>query len=94
MEITQEKVDNLLSKVKISLKKEDYEPQVKKQIKTVAKGVQIKGFRPGMVPIEVVKKMYGNSVLVEELNKLFNDEIYKFINDNKLEIIASPIPVA
>ncbi len=94
MEITQEKVDNLLSKVKISLKKEDYEPQVKKQIKTVAKGVQIKGFRPGMVPIEVVKKMYGNSVLVEELNKLFNDEIYKYINDNKLEIIASPIPVA
>ena len=94
MTITQEKVDNLLSKVKISLKKEDYEPQVKKQIKTVAKGVQIKGFRPGMVPIEVVKKMYGNSVLVEELNKLFNDEIYKYINENKLEIIASPIPVA
>ena len=94
MTITQEKVDNLLSKVKISLKKEDYEPQVKKQIKTVAKGVQIKGFRPGMVPIDVVKKMYGNSVLVEELNKLFNDEIYKYINENKLEIIASPIPAA
>ena len=94
MTITQEKVDNLLSKVKISLKKEDYEPQVKKQMKSVAKGVQIKGFRPGMVPMEVVKKMYGNSVLVEELNKLFNDEIYKYINENKLEIIASPIPVA
>ncbi len=94
MTITQEKVDNLLSKVKISLKKEDYEPQVKKQMKTVAKGVQIKGFRPGMVPMDVVKKMYGNSVLVEELNKLFNDEIYKYINENKLEIIASPIPVA
>ena len=94
MTITQEKVDNLLSKVKISLKKEDYEPQVKKQMKSVAKGVQIKGFRPGMVPMEVVKKMYGNSVLVEELNKLFNDEIYKYINENNLEIIASPIPVA
>ena len=94
MTITQEKVDDLLSKVKISLKKEDYEPQVKKQMKSVAKGVQIKGFRPGMVPMEVVKKMYGNSVLVEELNKLFNDEIYKYINENKLEIIASPIPVA
>ena len=94
MTITQEKVDNLLSKIKISLKKEDYEPQVKKQMKAVAKGAQIKGFRPGMVPVDMVKKMYGNSVLVEELNKVLNDEIYKYINENKVDIIASPIPAA
>src|ERR1039457_2001980 len=92
MTITQEKVDNLLSKVKINLKKEDYEPQVKKQMKDLAKKAQIKGFRPGMVPLDMIKKMYGNSVLADELNKVLNDEIYKYIDENKLEIIASPIP--
>jgi trigger factor len=92
MTITQEKVDNLLSKVTINLKKEDYEPQIKQQIKKLAKNVQIKGFRPGMVPIDMVKKMYGNSVLADELNKMLNDEIYKYLNENKIDIIASPIP--
>jgi trigger factor len=94
MTITQEKIDNLRSKVQINLKKEDYEPQIKKQLKTLGKSVQIKGFRPGMVPPDVVKKMYGNGVLVEELNKLLNDEIYKYINDNHIEILASPIPAS
>jgi len=92
MNITAEKIDNLLSKVRVNLKKEDYEPNVKKQIKTLAKQVSIKGFRPGMVPLDMVKKMYGNSVLVEELNKVLNDEVYKYIDEQKLEIIASPIP--
>ncbi len=94
MTITQEKVDQLRSKVKINLKKEDYEQQVKKQIKNLAKSAQIKGFRPGMVPIDMVKKMYGNGVLADELNKVLNDEIYKYINDNHIEIIASPIPAS
>ncbi|HLP20816.1 MAG TPA: trigger factor [Chitinophagales bacterium] len=92
MTITEEKTDSLVKKVRVNLAKEDYEPAVKKQIKTLAKQVSIKGFRPGMVPLDMVKKMYGNSVLVEELNKVLNDEVYKYINDNKLEIIASPIP--
>lgn len=94
MTITEEKVDNLVKKVNVNLKKEDYEPNVKKQIKTLAKQVSIKGFRPGMVPLDMVKKMYGNSVLAEELNKVLNDEVYKYINDNKIEIIASPIPAS
>lgn len=92
MTITQEKVEDLKSLVKINLKKEDYEPQVKKQLKALAKNVQLKGFRPGMVPTDMVKKMYGNSVLAEELNKVLNDEIYKYLDENKIDIIASPIP--
>lgn len=94
MTITEEKVDSLVKKVRVNLKKEDYEPNVKKQIKSLAKQVAVKGFRPGMVPVDMVKKMYGNSVLVDELNKVLNDEVYKYINDNKIEIIASPIPAS
>ncbi len=92
MTITEEKVGSMLAKVRVNLKKEDYEPNVKKQIKTLAKQVAIKGFRPGMVPLDMVKKMYGNGVLVEELNKVLNDEVYKYINENNIDIIASPIP--
>lgn len=92
MTITQEKVDNLRSKIKVQLKKEDYSERVKKQLKNLSKQVQIKGFRPGMVPMDMVKRMYGNSVLAEELNDLLNDEVYKYINENKIDIIASPIP--
>lgn len=92
MTVTSEKVNHLLSKVHVNLKKEDYESKVKKQIKSLAKQVSVKGFRPGMVPLDMVKKMYGNSVLAEELNKVLNDEVYKYIQDNQIEIIASPIP--
>ena len=94
MTITQESISNQLAKVRVNLKKEDYEPNVKKEIKRLAKQVSVKGFRPGMVPLDMVKKMYGNGVLVEELNKVLNDEVYKYINDNKIEIIASPIPAS
>ena len=89
MTITQEKIDNLLSKVSINLKKEDYEPQVKQQIKKLAKNVQVKGFRPGMVPEGMVKKMYGNGVLAEELDKLLNEKISGYLSENKIDIIAS-----
>jgi trigger factor len=92
VEITQEKINNLKSRIKINLKKEDYEPQVKKSLKNITKTAQIKGFRPGMVPVDMVKKMYGNGVLAEELDKKLNAEIYKYIDENKVEIIASPIP--
>lgn len=92
MTITQEKIDNLLSKVSINLKKEDYEPQVKQQLKKLAKNVQVKGFRPGMVPEGMVKKMYGNGVLAEELDKLLNEKISGYLSENKIDIIASPIP--
>ena len=92
MTITQDKVNNGLATVRVNLKKEDYEPKVKQQLKTLSKQVSLKGFRPGMVPMDMVKKMYGNGVVLEELNKLVNEEIYKYIDENKLQIIVSPLP--
>ena len=94
MTVTQEKVDALRAKVKVLLTKEDYEPNLKKQIKNLAKQVDIKGFRPGMVPVEVVKKKYGNSVLVEELDKLLGESVQKFIDENKITVLVAPIPSA
>lgn len=92
MTVTQQKTDNLVSKITVNLTKADIEPRIKAEIKKLAKQVQIKGFRPGMVPVDMVKKMYGNSVLAEELNKILNDEVYKFLDENKVEFLASPLP--
>lgn len=92
MTITQEKVNNGLATVRINLQKADYEPKVKQQLKTLSKQVSLKGFRPGMVPMDMVKKMYGNGVMLEELNKLTHEEIYKYIDEQKLQIMVSPLP--
>ncbi len=92
MTVTQEKVNDLKSKVVIDLKKEDLEPKVNAELKKVSKTVSLKGFRPGNAPIGLVKKMYGNNILFEELNKVLNDEVHKFIEENQLNILAQPIP--
>jgi len=92
MNITQETKGNLTTLVKLQIAKADYEPKVTAGIKKLSKQVSIKGFRPGMVPMPVVKKMHGNAVLMEELNKLLNDTITNYLKDNKVEVIGQPIP--
>ena len=94
MTITQEKTGGLTSMVHIKLQKEDYEPKVTEAIKKLAKRVDIKGFRKGMVPLGMVKKMYGNSVLADEINKDLNDHMWKYLQDNQIDILGQPIPAA
>ncbi len=92
MNITQEKVNNLKSKIVIDLKKEDYEPKVAAALKKASKQVSLKGFRPGMAPLSLVKKMHGNSVLVDELNRTLGETLEQYLQENKIAILASPIP--
>ena len=94
MNITQEKIGDLKSLVRIKLKREDYEPKVMDQIKKLAKKADIKGFRKGMVPAGVVKKMYGNSVVAEEINKSLNDQMWQYLQENKIDVLGQPIPAA
>ncbi|PRY50863.1 trigger factor [Arcticibacter pallidicorallinus] len=92
MNITQEKIDSLNSLVNVSIKPEDYLERVEKAIKTQAKKAKLPGFRAGMVPPSHIKKMYGKSILVEEVNSLLSDSINKYIADNKIEILGQPLP--
>ncbi|TZF84030.1 trigger factor [Pedobacter sp. BS3] len=92
MNITQEKIDNLNSVVKININPEDYQARVDKAIKEHAKKAKIPGFRPGMVPPAHIRKMYGKSILVDEVNNLLADTLNNYINDNKLEILGQPLP--
>jgi trigger factor len=76
----------------VSIKPEDYLERVEKVIKTQAKKAKLPGFRAGMVPPSHIKKMYGKSILVEEVNSLLSDSINKYIADNKIDILGQPLP--
>jgi trigger factor len=94
MNITKENIDDLNALLKIELKKSDYEEDVEKVLRDYRKKANIKGFRPGMVPIGLVKKLYGKAVLVDEINKLVSENIHKYLHDEKIDILGDPIPKA
>ncbi|MCE3280835.1 MAG: trigger factor [Bacteroidetes bacterium] len=94
MNITQENIDELNAVLKVKVVAEDYLPKVEGALKNYQRKATVPGFRPGKVPTGVIKKMYGKSVMVDEINKLLNDSLYKYINDNKIEILGNPLPKA
>ena len=92
MDITQEKIDDLNSVLTIKISQEDYQAKVEKAIKDQAKKAKLPGFRPGMVPPAHIKKMYGKSILVDEINHLLSDSLNNYITENKLEVLGQPLP--
>lgn len=92
MEVLLEKSSPTLASLKVKLGKDDYQPKVDKAIKDYSKRVNLKGFRPGKVPTQVINRMYGKSILVEEVNHLLSHAVTDYIRDNKLQIVGDPIP--
>lgn len=92
MNITKENIDDLNAVLKISVEKPDYDGNVEKVLRDYRKKANIKGFRPGMVPIGLIKKMYGKAVQIDEINKLVTENIQKFLTDEKIEILGDPLP--
>ncbi|MES2419290.1 MAG: trigger factor [Bacteroidota bacterium] len=93
MNITQEKIDDLNAVVKITIAPEDYAPRVDKALKEQAKKANLPGFRKGMVPVTHLKRMYGKSILVEEINNMLSETLSKHLTDNKVEVLGQPLPV-
>ncbi len=94
MDITQEKIDDLNAVLNIKINQEDYQARVEKAIKEQAKKAKLPGFRPGMVPAAHIKKMYGKSILVDEINHMLSDSLNNYITDNQLEVLGQPLPKA
>jgi trigger factor len=94
MNITRENIDDLNAILKVEIRKPDYEEKVENVLKDYRKKANIKGFRPGMVPIGLVRKMYGKAVQIDEINKIVTENIQKYISDEKLEILGDPLPKA
>jgi len=92
MNVIRQDVDALNAVLKVEIAPADYQVKVKNTLEKYRKTAKIPGFRPGHVPFGMVQKQYGKAVLAEELNKLVNDALYKYIQDNNIEILGNPIP--
>src|SRR5512133_1582582 len=92
MNITRENIDDLNAVLNVSIGKPDYEDKIETVLKDYRKKANIKGFRPGMVPIGLIRKMYGKAVMVEEINKAVSEGIHKYLADEKIEILGDPLP--
>ncbi|MFZ4753931.1 MAG: trigger factor [Chitinophagaceae bacterium] len=92
--VTQENIGLYHEKISISLSKEDYMPSVDKAIKQYSKNASIPGFRKGMVPQGLIRKMYGQSVFADEVMRVAGTKLEEHLIENKAEIFARPLPVA
>lgn len=92
MKIEQSEVKDLKAVVTLTIEPADYQEEVAKQLKEVRHKAQMPGFRPGMVPAGLVKKMYGKGILADVLNKKVGEGLQKHIEDNKLNILGDPLP--
>ncbi len=92
MNITKENVDALNAVVKVDIVKEDYNDKVEKILTDYRKTANIPGFRKGHVPMGMVKKQYGKAVLVDEVNKLLQESLNKYLTEEKLDILGQPLP--
>ncbi len=94
MNISKEQIDNLNAVVKVAITKEDYEEKVNDILKNYRKQANIPGFRKGQVPMGLIKKQYGKAVLVDEVNKLLQDNLNKYLTEEKLDVLGNPLPKA
>lgn len=92
MNITRTNIDNLNAVVKVDIAKEDYSDKVEKILTDYRKSANIPGFRKGHVPMTLVKKQYGKAVLVDEVNKLLQDALNKYLVEEKLDVLGNPLP--
>lgn len=92
MNVTRQDVDALNAKLTVEITPADYEKKVNDTLDNYRKSAKVPGFRPGHVPMGLVKKQYGKAVLSEELNKVVNQSLQEYITENKLDILGNPIP--
>lgn len=92
MEITLDKKTNTEGLIKIKLSEGDYQTKVEEKVRDYARKANIKGFRQGKVPPGVIRKMFGKSILVDEINHLLSHKITDYIKDNNIRILGEPLP--
>ena len=84
-----DKVNGLMT---ITIEQADYKEAVDKKLKDYRKKAQVPGFRPGMVPMGMIKKQYGTAVKVDEVNRLMGEKLYEYVRENKIQMLGEPLP--
>ncbi len=91
MKISFENPDKVNGLLTLTVETADFQDRVEKTLKAYRKKASVPGFRPGMVPMGLIKKQYGEAVKAEEINKIIGEELYKYINDNKIKMLGEPM---
>ena len=94
MKITQGKAKNMMTIIKIEVTESDYSEKVTDVLKRYRKDAVVPGFRKGKTPMSIIEKQYKTSVVVDEVNKLLQDSLYKHITENKVKVLGSPMPLS
>ena len=84
-----DKVNGLMT---ITIEQADYQDQVEKKLKEYRKKAQVPGFRPGMVPMGLIKKQYGTAVKADEVNRILGEKLYEYVRENKIQMLGEPLP--
>ncbi|NCA76072.1 MAG: hypothetical protein EOM90_07040 [Alphaproteobacteria bacterium] len=92
MNITKENTGELTALLSIEIVPADYTEKVEKQISDYKRKANIPGFRPGHVPVGLIKKMYGKAILADEVNHLLSESLMNYIRDEKIDILGNPLP--
>ena len=91
MNVTKETTGDLTAVLKIEVSSEDYKEAVEKELKNYRKKANMPGFRPGQVPMGLIKKMYEKPVRAEQVQNVMTEAMYKYIDDNKIELLGTPM---
>jgi len=94
MNITRQSIGTLTEKITLQITKEDYASNVEKTLKEYKRKANIPGFRPGKAPMQMIERMYGKAVLLDELDKLINQHLDQYIQSEQLKILGEPIMAA
>lgn len=92
MNITKKEIDSLNAVLTVEVKKEDYADKVQGILNKYRKTATIPGFRKGHIPMGMVKKQYGKAVLLEEVNKILQENLHKYLTEEKLDVLGNPLP--
>lgn len=92
MKVTFENPDKINGLMTLTVEEADYQANVEKTLKEYRKKANVPGFRPGQVPMGMIKRQYGTAVKVEEVNKILGQEIYKYVKENNIQMLGEPLP--
>lgn len=92
MNVSLQNIDKVSALLTVKIEKADYQEKVEKSLKSFRQKANVPGFRPGMVPMGLIKKQYGKAVLLEEVNKLLQENIYNYIRENNVNMLGEPLP--
>ena len=92
MKISFENPDVVNGLLTITVEEADYKDDVEKALKDYRKRANVPGFRPGQVPMGMIKRQFGSSAKMDVINKFIGNQVYKYVQDNKIQMLGEPLP--